>query len=93
MSLMEKALSKSHPRFVNGWDTVADSSNTLAGNGAPESVFGHLGFTGTSIWIDSACKYGYTLLTNATKEYWYAKSELNKFRKNLGGLIWQSKAF
>ncbi len=67
--------------------------NTLAGNGASDRVFGHLGFTGTSIWIDSACKFGYTLLTNATKDYWYAKKDLNQFRKNLGGLLWQDESY
>lgn len=92
LSTMRELLSSPHGRFVKGWDTVADSGNTLAGNGASEHVFGHLGFTGTSIWIDSECKFGYTLLTNATKDYWYAKSELNQFRKNLGEFIWQSKA-
>lgn len=77
-------------RFVNGWDTVSDPSNTLAGDGCSPQVFGHLGFTGTSIWIDPVKNLGQVLLCNATKIHWYDKSELNKFRKSFGELIWSN---
>lgn len=88
-SSLEKSLDDGgHERFVHGWDTVADTSNTLAGNGCGKHVFGHLGFTGTSIWIDPAQKLGYVLLTNATKLFWHDKHELNLFRKSLGEFIW-----
>ena len=90
VSKMHKLMQKEHPRFVNGWDTVTNPADTLAGNGCGPHTFGHLGFTGTSIWIDSEKSLGYVLLTNATKSYWFDKAELNDFRKNLGEKIWQS---
>lgn len=86
---MKNELSKKHTRFVNGWDTIDNTSNTLAGNGCSDLTFGHLGFTGTSIWIDSKQSIGYVLLSNATKSYWYDKKDLNDFRKNLGKYLWQ----
>lgn len=89
LSSMKNELEKTHDRFVRGWDTVTDANNTLAGTGASEMVFGHLGFTGTSIWIDSKMKIGWTLLTNATQNYWYEREGLSKIRKEIGKLIWQ----
>lgn len=86
---MNHELKKEHTRFVNGWDTVENPADTLAGNGCGPNTFGHLGFTGTSIWIDSDKKLGYVLLTNATKSYWFDKANLNQFRKELGEKIWQ----
>jgi len=76
-------------RFVRGWDRVLDSSNTLAGKGASEKVFGHLGFTGTSIWMDSEKAIGQILLTNGTKNYWYAKEGLNQMRREIGAITWK----
>lgn len=87
-SKMYDLLTKDHSRFVMGWDTVSNPKDTLAGLGASPYTFGHLGFTGTSIWIDAKAKKGYILLTNATKEYWYDKDELNKLRKSLGFYMW-----
>jgi CubicO group peptidase (beta-lactamase class C family) len=87
--LMDKDLSKSNNRFVNGWDRVEDPNNTLAGIGCSDRTFGHLGFTGTSIWIDSVKKTGHVILSNATKNYWYDKTSLNKLRRNLGKLVWE----
>ncbi|MCO4755817.1 MAG: serine hydrolase, partial [Bacteriovoracaceae bacterium] len=86
---MNSELSDDHERFVLGWDTVTNPNNTLAGNGCGERVFGHLGFTGTSIWIDPVKKLGHVLLTNATKVHWFDKTELNKLRKSLGEFIWE----
>ena len=77
-------------RYLKGWDTVSDASDTLAGNGAPSMTFGHLGFTGTSVWIDAESGKGWSLLTNATKKFWYNRTEINKLRKQLGALLWKS---
>ena len=80
---------KSHQgRFIWGWDTVSDPQNTLAGIGAPKHTFGHLGFTGTSVWIDSNSGKGWLLLTNATRKYWYHRKGLNELRKSLGAIVW-----
>lgn len=86
--LMAKTSKKISPRFLNGWDTVTDPENTLAGKGASLKTFGHLGFTGTCIWVDPEKKVGFSLLTNGTKEYWYQKEGLNALRREIGSTIW-----
>ena len=81
---------KNKNRFVYGFDTVRDPQNTLAGNGCSEFTFGHLGFTGTSFWIDAERNIGHVILTNSTKKYWYSKHYLTMFRKIVGNLTWQT---
>lgn len=76
-------------RFILGFDHVMDPSNTLAGTGANTKTFGHLGFTGTSFWIDSQAHKGAVILTNATQTYWYERSGLTHLRKTLGEAIWK----
>ncbi len=76
-------------RYLYGWDTVEDPSVSLAGVGCPSHTFGHLGFTGTSVWIDADSGKGWCLLTNSTKKYWYHRQELTKLRQSLGALLWQ----
>ncbi len=46
-----------------GWDTPSDQNST-AGDYFSKGSFGHLGFTGTSIWIDPNRKIAIILLTN-----------------------------
>ncbi|HAZ11903.1 MAG: hypothetical protein A2X86_07370 [Bdellovibrionales bacterium GWA2_49_15] len=77
------------PRFVRGWDRVQNPETTLAGKGAGPLTFGHLGFTGTSVWINPEQKLGYILLTNGTTQYWYAKDNLNTLRRELGAAVWK----
>lgn len=80
----------SQNRFVEGWDTVSNPNDTLAGKGCSAQTFGHLGFTGTSIWIDLEIGIGHIILTNATKNYWYDRSGLTTLRKTLGESIWSN---
>lgn len=47
-----------------GWDTPSHPSSS--GTMFTSSSFGHLGFTGTSLWIDSERQLSVTLLTNRT---------------------------
>ena len=47
-----------------GWDTPAASSQS--GKYFSANSFGHLGYTGTSLWIDPARQLSITLLTNRT---------------------------
>ena len=47
-----------------GWDTV--SSPSQAGQYFSSRSYGHLGFTGTSLWIDPERDLSITLLTNRT---------------------------
>jgi CubicO group peptidase (beta-lactamase class C family) len=79
---------KNLKRFILGWDRVTDPENTLAGKGVSEWTFGHLGFTGTSVWIDIKKQKGIVILSNATKLYWYNKDGINTLRRNLGTLFW-----
>jgi CubicO group peptidase (beta-lactamase class C family) len=44
-----------------GWDTSAPSSS---GSFFSEESFGHLGYTGTSLWIDPLCNLEVVLLSN-----------------------------
>ena len=47
-----------------GWDTP--SAPSQAGRYFSTSAFGHLGYTGTSLWIDPVRQISITLLTNRT---------------------------
>ncbi len=48
-----------------GWDTPSPTESSAGKHFSPLS-FGHLGFTGTSLWIDPARRLSVTLLTNRT---------------------------
>lgn len=80
---------KPDERFMLGFDHVMDKNNTLAGIGCSDKTFGHLGFTGTSFWIDIEKSRGAVILSNATQSYWYERSGLTKLRKTLGEAIWK----
>jgi serine-type D-Ala-D-Ala carboxypeptidase len=47
-----------------GWDTPSEPSSS--GTHLSDTSFGHLGFTGTSLWIDPTRQLSVTLLTNRT---------------------------
>ncbi|MBC7429541.1 MAG: serine hydrolase [Bacteriovorax sp.] len=81
---------KNEVRFIMGFDHVMDPENTLAGKGSTTKTFGHLGFTGTSFWIDSEQQKGAVILTNATQTYWYERSGLTTLRKTIGAAIWRT---
>ena len=80
---------KNDDRFILGFDHVMDPQNTLAGKGATVKTFGHLGFTGTSFWINTETQKGSVILTNATQTYWYERSGLSHLRRTLGEAIWK----
>ncbi len=48
-----------------GW-MLASTHNSTAGEKLSKRAFGHLGFTGTSLWIDPETNRVYILLTNRT---------------------------
>ena len=52
--------------FAIGWDTPSNNGNSSAGDYFSEGSYGHLGFTGTSLWIDPKQKVIVILLTNRT---------------------------
>lgn len=80
---------KVEDRYINGFDRVQDLSNSSAGIGCSLKTFGHLGFTGTSFWIDIEQMKGAVILSNATRSYWYDRAGLIEMRKQLGSLIWK----
>jgi CubicO group peptidase (beta-lactamase class C family) len=47
-----------------GWDTPSQPSQS--GRYLSQAAFGHLGYTGTSLWIDPELQLAITLLTNRT---------------------------
>lgn len=91
ISKVKKNLGEHSDRFSFGWDRVENPEKTLAGKGCGKNTFGHLGFTGTSIWIDPDKGLGHVILSNATKYYWYDKVGLNDLRHALGEEIWKLK--
>lgn len=80
----------SDQRFVLGFDRALEAKESLAGFGCSRQTIGHLGFTGTSFWIDLQRKYGWVLLTNATQHYWYNRERLQSLRRELGAQVWAS---
>ena len=87
ISKVKAALQSNSERFVLGFDR-AQGENSLAGPGCSPLTFGHLGFTGTSFWIDSQSMCGYVLLTNAIENPNYSREQLNRLRREIGGLLW-----
>jgi CubicO group peptidase (beta-lactamase class C family) len=79
---------KNTNRFLYGWDRVENLDSTLAGASCGRFTFGHLGFTGTSIWIDPERMLGHVILSNATKIHWYDKQGLNDLRRAVGQAVW-----
>lgn len=49
-----------------GWDTPSGEASSAGGQMATHRTVGHLGFTGTSIWIDRDLEMVAVLLTNRT---------------------------
>jgi hypothetical protein len=82
-------LTKHSHRFSFGWDRVENPEQGLAGKGCGKYTFGHLGFTGTSIWIDPDRGLGHIILSNATKYHWYDKQGLNEIRRAIGEIVWK----
>lgn len=86
--LLSIAKKKFENRFIDGWDTTS-GENSLAGIGRGPNTFGHLGFTGTSMWIDPQMQKGQLILTNATLNYWYHREGLNNLRRSVGEFLWK----
>ena len=75
-------------RFIAGWDRVMNPQKSLAGRGASPLTFGHLGFTGTSLWIDIEKKMGITILSNAVSNAWFDREAFNELRTKIGAAFW-----
>ena len=66
--------------YALGWDTPSSSGNSSAGDYFSELSYGHLGFTGTSMWIDPKKQLFIILLTNRTYPN-RNKDGMHKFRR------------
>lgn len=82
-------IQRAEDRFIGGFDRVQDLATSSAGDTCSLKTFGHLGFTGTSYWIDIEKMRGAVLLTNATRSYWYDRAGLVDIRKKLNSEIWK----
>lgn len=51
-------------RFSWGWDTASGALDSQAGPSAPRSTRGHLGYTGTALWIEPKTHRAAILLSN-----------------------------
>ncbi|MTI88092.1 MAG: hypothetical protein FH748_09000 [Balneolaceae bacterium] len=63
-----------------GFDRKSVPGFTTAGQLASEDTFGHLGFTGTSLWIDREKNMAVILLTNRTFPYRSYGKRISKIR-------------
>jgi serine-type D-Ala-D-Ala carboxypeptidase len=54
--------SADHSSWALGWDTPSAPSSS--GSNFSERSFGHLGYTGTSLWVDPLCELEVVLLSN-----------------------------
>jgi CubicO group peptidase (beta-lactamase class C family) len=63
-STVEAFLRKGDASRALGWDLVTPGGSSSAGSKFSASSWGHLGFTGTSIWVDPKRKLAVILLSN-----------------------------
>lgn len=71
----EWLFAKPESRFVFGWDTASQKSGSPAGQFASGFVRGHLGYTGTALWMDPKSQKIGVLLSNRVAPQ---ASEINK---------------
>lgn len=71
-----------------GFDTPTPG-NSSAGTYAPGSLVGHLGFTGTSIWLDPADGTSVILLTNRVHPS-RENDSIREFRPGLHDAVWEA---
>ncbi|MBT3236974.1 MAG: beta-lactamase family protein [Bdellovibrionales bacterium] len=87
LATIKDEMERSTDRFIGGWDRVENPEKSHYTRGASNSTFGHLGFTGTSIWIDIEKRVGHVILSNATQNYSYDRNALNHLRCKISGAI------
>jgi len=69
-----------------GWDTPSELSSS--GRFFSKRAFGHLGYTGTSIWIDPEMDLAVILLTNRVHPS-SRNTQIRAFRPTLHDLVYQ----
>jgi CubicO group peptidase (beta-lactamase class C family) len=65
---------------------LAATENSTAGDALAKNSFGHLGFTGTSLWIEPETERVLILLTNRTHARELPFANLNRVRRTFHGL-------
>lgn len=60
---------------------LAETKDSTAGPALPPDSFGHLGFTGTSCWVDPSNERVYILLTNRTHGHSLPFTNINRVRR------------
>lgn len=71
-----------------GWDTPS-AKGSLAGDRASRTTVGHLGFTGTSIWLDLSTDTTTVVLTNSAHPSPEGKKpRMQKFRRRVQDHLW-----
>lgn len=66
--------------WVLGWDTPSEHGSS-GGQFMSDEAVGHLGFTGTSVWIDPACGLVAVLLTNRVAGPKGSQERIRDFRR------------
>ncbi len=65
---------------------LASVPETTGGSRMPAESFGHLGFTGTSLWIDPVNERVFVLLTNRTHNHALPFVNINSVRRRFHDL-------
>ena len=65
---------------------LASTQNSTAGTKVSPQTFGHLGFTGTSLWIDPVKERAFVLLTNRTHDHRLPFVNINPIRRRFHDL-------
>ena len=76
--------------YALGWDTPSQNGRSSAGDFFSKNTFGHLGFTGTSMWIDSDNDLIVILLTNRvypTRNKFNINKKMYTFRREFHNLL------
>lgn len=73
-----------------GFDLKTLEGFTSAGQHSGDKTFGHLGFTGTSFWIDPETKTGVILLTNRTYPYRDQSGRISRVRAAISDVVFSS---
>ena len=76
-----------HTSWRHGWDTPSQPVSS-AGALAPPDTFGHLGFTGTSVWIAPSANAFAVLLTNRVHPTRDAVAGIRALRPRLHDALW-----
>ena len=70
-----------------GWDTPSQNGKSSAGDYFSKNSYGHLGFTGTSLWIDPEQKIIVVLLTNRIHPKRISSKSMNRVRRDFHNLL------